>query len=294
MLNMIRTIGYINLLESVIKRNKPKDPKDPKGSDTSAIKLTEAASGDIAKAGAAEPIDVVWEAEPQNQLPEKVQQRLQPSATGMLMEQDPKPPIDPYSIAVADKEELMVKIRIGEYFVEDRYPNLLERLEALPAVKQKSLETAMVGGLPAEPVSIAVKNDLERSFTFEADSRQNRGWEAAQGSLHVSSVAMKEELERQNSPGAAKIRRTMEEAFGDKEPHVYPGTQYDVYSGYDSVIVVGPKGLVKDVVELDELGEAGIEANQILRNEEAREAIADYRIFNTPSIHRNQQRELTP
>ena len=291
-LNVIQTISYFNLLESVIARNnkKQKDKPEPiskdiaKDGDESSIKPTEAA----------EPIDVVWEKEPQIQLPEKVQKRLQPSDPGMLAEKVPEPPIDPYGIAIADKEDLRVKIRIGEYFVEDRYPNLPERLEALPAVKQESLAAAMVGGLPAEPVSIEVINDLDKSFAFEADSRQNRGWEANQGSLHVSSVAMREELERQNSPGAVKIRRTMEEAFGDKEPHVYPGSQYDVYSGYDSVIVVGPKGLVKDVVELDKLGEAGIEANQILKNEEAREAIADYRIFSTASIHRNQQRELTP
>jgi hypothetical protein len=270
-LDVIRTIRYVTLVwaieEKVEKSNQQRT--DQLASDLQEI--TRAIKGrDI--------IDVEWEDTQQKQFA-ATEQKLLTSRDSEIQVQSR--PLIIEEQAIPKREDVHVEIQVGAFRVADSYLNLEKRLNDLTIEQRESLRIAAAGGLPEEAVIIQVTDTRSRNFTFSADSEHNSGWVSDRpGSLKFSSQEIKEELSRQDSSGVLKIRDTMREAFDNEdEPWIFRGERYTVLADADTVIVVGEKGLVKDVTELSDIGEKGWNVA-----EQIREASADFNSAGTVTV----------
>ena len=168
----------------------------------------------------------------------------------------------------------------------------------MPEEKKQALGTAMAGNLPSENVSIQVQDEFGRQSQFFASTESNQGWQiVGEPSVHLSAQDMQQELTRQQSPGAQKIKETMNELSPGGEPHIFSGQNLVVYSDSDEVIVLDKeRGIVRDAVRLETIGNQGQQAVR----EATREAAAAFNVGGSaakgiaPRTKIPKQRQLTP
>ena len=199
---------------------------------------------------------------------------------------------------ISRKERLAVVVQVGDYCMKDSYQNLPKHLEEMPEGKKQALCAAISGNLPSENVSIQVQDEFGRQSQFSANTEENQGWQTvSEPSVQISAQDMQQELTRQQSSGAQKIKQTMKELSPDGGPHIFSGQSLVVYSDSDEVIVVDKeRGIVRDAVRLETIGNQGQQAVR----DAAREAAAAFRVSGSaakgiaPRTKPPKQRQLTP
>lgn len=291
LLSVLNAISYIGLMTAAIK-NQDKDDNRGKRqlSDKTVDPATEDNTGFISDTD----IEIIEEDQrllagsEQAQIEGREQKRLKPSPD---REDDRIAPI-------SRKENLTVAVQVGDYRIKDSYRNLPDRLEEMPEHKKQALCAAISGNLPSENVSIQVQDEFARQSQFSADTEENRGWQiVSEPSVQLSAQDMQQELTRQQSSGAQKIKETMKELSPDGGPHIFSGQTLVVYSDSDEVIVVDKeRGIVRDAVRLETIGNQG----QAAVRDATREAAAAFGVSGSAAkgvAHRTKrpkQRQLTP
>lgn len=291
LLSVLNSISYIGLMTAAIK-NQDKD--NNRGKRQLSDKTVNQADEDDAGSGLEVNVEII-EKEPhlltgseQAQIEGREQKRLKPS-----------PDKENGRIApISRKESLTVVVQVGDYCIEDSYQNLPDRLEEMPEHKKQALGAAISGNLPSENVSIQVQDQFGGQSQFSADAERNQGWQTvSEPSVQLSAQDMQQELTRQQSSGAQKIKETMKELSPDGGPHIFSGQTLVVYSDSDEVIVVDKeRGIVRDAVRLEIIGNQGQEA---LRDA-TREAAAAFGVSGSaakgiaPRTKTQKQRQLAP
>ena len=167
----------------------------------------------------------------------------------------------------------------------------------MPMQKQQAIADALSGGIPEQTVSIKVKDEFDNQSEFFADTEQNRGWAISNNpSENLSTQDIQEDLQRQKSSGAQKIKSTMQKLKPEGGPDMFRGQSLTVLTDGDEVIVVDRStGIIRDAERLDQIGNLGEQAVR----KSALEAAGSFGITGSaakgiapPKIQK--QRELTP
>ena len=290
LLSVLNAISYIGLMTAAIKNQ---DKENDKNKNKLPNKTVDPATEDNSEPISNTNVEIVEE---QRLLTGSKQAQIEGREQGRL---NPSPDKENGKIApISRKENLTVVVQVGDYRIEDRYQNLPDRLEEMPGHKKQALCAAISGNLPSENVSIRVQDEFSRQSQFSADTEENRGWQTiSEPSVQLSAQDMQQELTRQQSSGAQKIKETMKELSPDGEPHIFSGQTLVVYSDSDEVIVVDKeRGIVRDAVRLETIGNQG----QAAVRDATREAAAAFGVSGSeakgvaPRIKQPKQRQLTP
>ncbi len=307
LLSVLSSISYIGLMTAAIKNQ---DNDNNKGKRQLSDQTVSQADGDNAGSVSGTDVEIIEEDQRLLTGSEQVQieGREQVQIEGREQVQiegreqkrlKPSPDRENGRIApISRKENLTVVVQVGDYYIKDSYQNLPNRLEEMPEHKKQALGAAMAGNLPSENVSIQVQDEFGRQSQFSANTEENQGWQAVgEPSGQLSAQDMQQELTRQQSSGARKIKETMQELSPDGGPHIFSGQSLVVYSDSDEVIVVDKEhGIVRDVVRLETIGNQG----QAAVRDATREAAAAFGVSGSaakgiaPRTKTQKQRQLAP
>lgn len=180
------------------------------------------------------------------------------------------------------REDLVVKVKIGDTVIKERSSHILRRMEALNFNDRKALAIAMEGGKPDQEVSITVEDDTGQNIEFKANSNENSGWTvpSKQSTTVVPQDEVIEESNRQNTSSNRSIKAVMNEAKPEDDTFVVHGNSYSVLVTPEAVLVFDKNGLVRESVEIDivskKVESAADAVNGMTPEQQRREAVADF------------------
>lgn len=301
LLSVLNAVSYIGLMTAVIKnqdedRSKNRRPLsdqtvDPAGEEN----IDSVLNTDIRQIEADQPR---LTGSNRAQIEGREQKRLRQAPDGEGMSSALSLTTTGRIAPISRKEHLAVVVQVGDYCIKDSYQNLPSHFEKMPDDKRQALDAAMAGNFPSQDVSIQVQDEFGRQSQFFASTESNQGWQiVGEPSGQLSAQDMQQELIRQRSPGAQKIKQTMNELSLDDGPHIFSGQTLVVYSDSDEVIVIDKeRGIVRDAVRLETIGNQGQQAVR----EATREAAAAFDVSGSaakgiaPRTKTPKQRQLTP
>ena len=206
-------------------------------------------------------------------------------------------PLSAEEVGISRKDKLSADIHVGDYRIKGSYAELSDRWHDIPVQQQQAIATALAGDIPEQEVSIKVKDEFDNQSEFFADTAGNQGWKVSNNPAeNLSTHDIEQDLQRQKSSGAQKIKRTMQSLKPEGGPDLFRGQNLTVLTDGDEVIVVDvSSGIIRDVDRLDEIGNRGEQAVQ----DSAIEAAGAFGIKGgaaqgIPASKAQKQRELTP
>ena len=305
-MSVLGAIRYLKLLQALNGSRNVQGGREPKSEEPK--ETSEGEKND--------PIAVEVETEPQKALEGRDQNaiegeepKLLSSAPDKLVPQNP--PVFPLKTAASQMmkdDDLIAKVRVGEFYVKDAYPQIERHLESMSKEQREALTTAMNGGYSRLPVDIEVTDKLERNIRFASGPAQNRGWniESGSSSLNIPAEQVEKQSTFQRSPDADRIRELSSEIFEGNGPHIIEGkeTGLRILVADNLVVVVdGQTNRVLDSVEISQkTGEVKSiydEINGRTADDQAKEALADFghlvtqaKTTSAASKGKQKQREL--